>query len=424
MIDPTAPQEPESAPEVLITPQQQYDIVAAHKARPPEAPITRDSVITTVRDILNRVTFNGWPMSFDGGNITVSPAAMDSAPSAVRRSQAPSQPVQPPQFRVTLASPRVPVVFASESAVARPAVPQASILPPLVPAAPAITPPEVTVVKTASDEVPGAKPIVPPAMSGIPVSTSLDQAYSQRSAVSHKRTLDPTVGKRDPHHPHDSTMTGETLIPIRLKRADGQRTVLAFIDAPTSYVLDGATMGERILALPATDKFYDAGGGGGTLTPFSITTKLDSGTLKALVNQFSYIFNANMLGGVYSITSFASLFSPAIGDYAYLEISQDNTGTITDIQLKMDAGWAALPKFYTVDSTDPINPFVDSFYLPIAKFVDPSSAAPGETISIGDPATPTLLKVVQGCTTNLLLVLRALDGLVGWTFESYGAIIL
>lgn len=413
----------ERLPDVHITPQQQAEIVSRHQAQFPAAPVTRNMVLGVVRDLFNKITLNGWPMSFDGGNINVATSAITSTTSQPSQSSVVQAPVVP-AFRVTIAPTQVSVSTTPE--VTKPKAPTTIL--PIVSIPPSKIPLEIISsedLPKPSTSVPFAsstKPLVPALMTGVPLTTTLDHAYNELSAVTKKTYKDPTIGLVDPWHPHSPTMTGETFIPVRLTRADGQRTVLSIVQAATSYVLQGAVDGERTLALPTTDKFYDAGGGG-TLPPFGITTVVSSGTSFAIANPYSYLFKAVMDGTVETITGLDTQWSPSIGDYAYLTLTQDNSGNITGIEFTIGEGWAAFPAFYTIDNSDPSNPFVNEFYFPTAKFVDPSSAAPGNTISIGDITSPTPIKVLQAISQNLLQVNRVMGGLVGCAVESYGAVI-
>jgi hypothetical protein len=54
------------------------------------------------------------------------------------------------------------------------------------------------------------------------------------------------------------------MIPVRFTRADGQKKILALMATELVGVVEGATGTERTVPLPATNSFYEGGGGGAT----------------------------------------------------------------------------------------------------------------------------------------------------------------
>ena len=61
----------------------------------------------------------------------------------------------------------------------------------------------------------------------------------------------------------DTTFMNKGSVPVRLKRADGEKTIIAWVSLDYSGVVEGATGNEKSIALPPESSFYDASGGGG-----------------------------------------------------------------------------------------------------------------------------------------------------------------
>lgn len=165
------------------------------------------------------------------------------------------------------------------------------------------------------------------------------------------------------------------------------------------------------------------GGGSVTLpaTAWQILTQTDgSGVTKAICNPASYLFKASMDGTKAEIADIGTAFTPAIGDYAWLELSGDKSGALKAQEFKTGA-WPGV--FYTTDTSDSGVVFVDSTYLPLAKFVAPNDGTSGVAIAVGPKASPTAMKVVQLCNQHQLLVVRAMSGAVGWSTEAWPGLI-
>lgn len=105
-------------------------------------------------------------------------------------------------------------------------------------------------------------PLVPKAIPIVPERPNLDTPYHQIRSIPKSNLIRnfSTKTHTNPHRPHDPTTFGDTLIPVKLTRADNKRTILAMLDAPTGYVVDGADPGERTIVLPGADDYYKISG--------------------------------------------------------------------------------------------------------------------------------------------------------------------
>ena len=166
------------------------------------------------------------------------------------------------------------------------------------------------------------------------------------------------------------------------------------------------------------------GGGGSSKalpTAWQIRTQTDSsGRTQALCNPNSFLFKGLMDGTKETIANLGMAFTPSVGDYAWLELSQDANVALTAREFNTGA-WPGV--FYTTDTDSNGVPFVDSTYLPLAKFVAEDDAADGVVLTLGTKASPTKVKCVQLCNQHQLLVLRAINGLVCWSTEAWAGLI-
>lgn len=161
-----------------------------------------------------------------------------------------------------------------------------------------------------------------------------------------------------------------------------------------------------------------------TPTPWEMISVLDGSTPKCQVNPYSYLFKQVADGKGETIANLSDKFIPTVGQYAWLELSQNGSGALTAIEFMHGAPWPAFPADYTIDSTDPDNPFIDSVYIPLAAFLDPNTTVaatdytPGKTFAVGSAQ----IKSAQLLNEHLIIVNRAIGGLVGEFVEHWHGI--
>ena len=191
----------------------------------------------------------------------------------------------------------------------------------------------------------------------------------------------------------------------------------------TGATSGGATVAGSGKSANSAQKNPPGGGGSSKALPtaWQIRTQADSsGSTQALCNPNSFLFKGLMDGTKETIANLGTAFTPSVGDYAWLELSQDATVALTAREFNTGA-WPGV--FYTTDTDSNGVPFVDSTYLPLAKFVAEDDAADGVVLTLGTKASPTKVKCVQLCNQHQLLVLRAINGLVCWSTEGWAGLI-
>ena len=165
-----------------------------------------------------------------------------------------------------------------------------------------------------------------------------------------------------------------------------------------------------------------SGGGSGVNAdfPWKFIQGTGSDATKSQMNQYSYLFKVGLDGSTESIgTDFSSWLDDTkiySGGYAWLEIAILDTGAVDQVDMHVGSGWTGMPKFYHIDSGG-ATPYVDYWYVPLAKFIDPTSTdpAPDYTIKVGG----TTVGVVQLCDQHLAEVYRAVGGLVALSVEAW-----
>ena len=155
-------------------------------------------------------------------------------------------------------------------------------------------------------------------------------------------------------------------------------------------------------------------------SPWKFIQGTDDNALKVQINQSSSLFTLALDGNKESIGSdFDSWLDDtniSAGQYAWLEIALLDTGAVDQVDMHVGDGWTDMPKFYHIDSSG-ATPYVDYWYVPLAKFIDPASTdpAPDYTIKVAG----TTVGVVQLCDQHLVEINRLVGGLMALSVEAW-----
>jgi hypothetical protein len=148
----------------------------------------------------------------------------------------------------------------------------------------------------------------------------------------------------------------------------------------------------------------------GVATPFQVAGSSGASDLEITVNAYSYLFNSPDIGDTASILSLGTSLGVDIGDYVWLEVDYNSDLTLNDDPVIGSGSWPAASGTlqYDVDSSGD-QPFVSTWYVPIAKIVDPSDPTPGTNFASQDGSQTG--KIVQLLNTHLILTAWAVDGM-------------
>jgi hypothetical protein len=130
------------------------------------------------------------------------------------------------------------------------------------------------------------------------------------------------------------------MVPVKLTRADGQKTILALMATELVGVVEGATSGERTLTLPPEDSYYEGGGGGGTTPahPWKITIRTipesDPPEYEYAIESASRLFNG--FGGTpVTVIGADGVFQILEEGYVFIEVDFTD-GVIDEARITID----------------------------------------------------------------------------------------
>jgi hypothetical protein len=162
--------------------------------------------------------------------------------------------------------------------------------------------------------------------------------------------------------------------------------------------------------------------------PFLVTSSNggDGGdsSLSVMVNQYSYLFNSPSITDKASIDNLGSSIEVNAGDYIWLEVDYNSDLTLNgDPQIGSGSSWPSddAEIQYNVNS-DGDQPYIDTWWVPIAKIVSRSDASPGTSFTSPDGTVNA--KIVQLLNTHLILTCWAVNGMpvnvpTAWTGAAY-----
>jgi hypothetical protein len=148
-------------------------------------------------------------------------------------------------------------------------------------------------------------------------------------------------------------------------------------------------------------------------TPFQVLDASGQSNLAVAFNSYSYLFNSPDITDTNTIDGLdTSGLSVSVGDWIYLEIDFNDDLTLNgNPSIGNDSGWPgdSSELQYNVDSSGD-NPYISSWYVPIAQIVDQSDATPGTNFQSTDGTVTG--KIVQLLSTHLILTAWAVQGMV------------
>jgi hypothetical protein len=146
--------------------------------------------------------------------------------------------------------------------------------------------------------------------------------------------------------------------------------------------------------------------------PFQLLNGSDSSGLKVSVNANSYLLKSLTANDTFAVTGLGTSIAVSVGTQVWLEIDFTSNVPTTAAIESGTGGWSGFPAPFAYTGTSP-NQVLTSAYLLIGYIVATSSTLDGTTITGGPSSAPTMAKIVQCVTQDLLLRNGCFNGQAG-----------